>query len=101
VNFSRRLEKLSNIRALFAISVKFSNYDTGRTRQLVIDDIDYAAYRETDSALQDSHKNRLFGSEHYKSGRPVYKPSPWVEGDFEAQIIVPSQPSLMQRNLQA
>jgi len=29
-------------------------------RELVIDGINYAAYRETDSALHDSDKNRLF-----------------------------------------
>ncbi len=31
-------------------------------RQLVIDGINYAAYRETDSSLHDSDKNHLFGS---------------------------------------
>jgi hypothetical protein len=55
-------------------------------RQLVIDGMDYAAYRETDSSLHDSDKNRLFGSEHYRSGRPVYKPSPWAEGNFEEKM---------------
>jgi hypothetical protein len=55
-------------------------------RQLVIDGMDYAAYRETDSSLHDSDKNRLFGSEHYKSDRPVYNPSPWAEGDFEEKM---------------
>ena len=43
-------------------------------RQLVIDGMNYAAYRETESSLHDSDKNRLFGSEHYTSGRPVYTP---------------------------
>jgi hypothetical protein len=57
-------------------------------RQLVIDGINQAAYRETDSSLHDSDKNRLFGSEHYKSGRPVYKPSPWAEGDFEEKMAM-------------
>lgn len=60
-------------------------------RQIVIDGINYAAYRETDSSLYDSDKNRLFGAEHYKSGRPVYNPSPWAEGHFEqkmAQLLV-------------
>ena len=55
-------------------------------RQLVIDGINSAAYRETDSSLHDSDKNRLFGSEHYTSGRPVYKPSAWAEGDFEEKM---------------
>lgn len=55
-------------------------------RHMVIDGIDYAAYRETDSSLHDSDKNRLFGSEHYKSDRPVYHPSPCAEGDFEEKM---------------
>jgi hypothetical protein len=55
-------------------------------RQLVIDGINYAAYRETDSSLHDSDKNRLFGSEHYSSDRPVYNPSPWAEGNFEEKM---------------
>src|SRR5271157_3209255 len=57
-------------------------------RQLVIDGINYAAYRETDSSLHDSDKNRLFGSEHYRSDRPVVKPSPWAEGDFEEKMAM-------------
>jgi hypothetical protein len=55
-------------------------------REEVISGIDYAAYKETDSSLHDADKNHLFGSEHYKSGRPVYKPSPWAEGDFEDKM---------------
>ena len=55
-------------------------------REEVISGIDYAAYKETDSSLHDTDKNRLFGSEHYKSGRPVYKPSPGAEGDFEDKM---------------
>jgi len=55
-------------------------------REEVISGIDYAAYRETDSSLHDSDKNRLFGSEHYSSGRPVYQPSPWADGDFEDKM---------------
>jgi hypothetical protein len=55
-------------------------------RQLVIDGINYAAYHETDSSLHDSDKNRLFGSEHFASGRPVYKLSLWAEGDFEEKM---------------
>jgi hypothetical protein len=39
-------------------------------REEVISGVDYAAYKETDSPLHDAEKNRLFGSEHYKSGRP-------------------------------
>jgi hypothetical protein len=59
-----------------------------RARQLVIDGINYAAYHETDFSLQDSDKNRLFGSEHYKSDRPVYEPSPWAEGAFEDKMAM-------------
>jgi hypothetical protein len=55
-------------------------------RQLIIDGMNYAAYHETDFSLYDSDKNLLFGSEHYKSGRPVSDPSPWPEGDFEEKM---------------
>jgi len=55
-------------------------------REIVIEGINYAAYRETESSLHDSDKNRLFGSEHYRSDRPVYQPSPWAEGDFEEKM---------------
>jgi len=55
-------------------------------RHLIIDGINYAAYRETDSSLHDTDKNRIFGSEHYKSGRWVAKPSPWADGDFEEKM---------------
>jgi hypothetical protein len=55
-------------------------------RQLIIEGINYAAYRETASSLHDSDKNRLFSSEHYNSGRPVFGPSPWSEGDFEEKM---------------
>jgi hypothetical protein len=55
-------------------------------REAIVSGIDYAAYKETDSSLHDTDKNRLFGSEQYKSGRPVYKVSPWAEGDFEEKM---------------
>jgi hypothetical protein len=55
-------------------------------REIIIDGINYAAYRETDSSLHDSDKNRLFGVEHYKSGRPVYFPSPWAGKRFEGKM---------------
>jgi hypothetical protein len=57
-------------------------------RLAVIEGINYAAYKETDSSLHDTDKNRLFGSEHYKSGREVVKPSPWAEGDFEEKMAM-------------
>jgi hypothetical protein len=55
-------------------------------REMIINSMDFAAYRETESSLHDSDKNRLFGSEHYKSDRPVYTQSPWIEGDFEEKM---------------
>lgn len=55
-------------------------------RRLIIEGINRAAYRETDSSLHDAEKNRLFGSEHYKSGRLIVRPSPWAEGDFEEKM---------------
>ncbi len=57
-------------------------------RQQIIEGINYAAYRETDSSLHDSDKNRLFGSERYKSGRIIAKPSPWAEGNFEDKMAM-------------
>ena len=57
-------------------------------RHLVIEGINYAAYHETDFPLQDSDKNLLFGSENYNSDRPVYEPSPWIEGDFEGKMAM-------------
>src|SRR6266852_1829986 len=57
-------------------------------RLMIIDGINYAAYKETDSSLHDSDKNRLFGSEHYNSGRHVVKPSPWSEGNFEEKMAM-------------
>ena len=57
-------------------------------RLMIIDGINYAAYKETDSSLHDSDKNCLFGSEHYNSGRGVVKPSPWAEGDFEEKMAM-------------
>lgn len=61
---------------------------TDEARELIIDGINYAAYRETDSSLHDSDKNRLFGSEHYKSDRSIAQPSPWAEGDFEEKMAM-------------
>lgn len=57
-------------------------------RQLIVDGINYAACRETNCSLHDSDKNRLFGSEHYRSGRGVAKPSPWGECDFEEKMAM-------------
>jgi hypothetical protein len=67
---------------------KHSSMTPDEARHLVIEGINYAAYHETDFSLHDSHKNRLFGSEHYESGRPVHEPSPWAEGDFEEKMAM-------------
>ena len=70
----------------------FVNYHSCMTpeeaKQIIVEGINYAAYRETDSSLHDSDKNRLFGSEHYNSGRHVVKPSPWSEGNFEEKMAM-------------
>ena len=56
-------------------------------KELLIDGMNYAAYRETDHSLWDSDKNKLFGAEHYQSGRPVFAPSVWGDGEtFEAKM---------------
>jgi hypothetical protein len=57
-------------------------------RHLVVEGINYAAYHETDFSLHNSDKNRLFGSDHYESGRPVHEPSPWAAGDFEEMMAI-------------
>jgi hypothetical protein len=57
-------------------------------RSTIIEGINCAAYKETESSLYDSDKNRLWGSEHYNSGRWVVKPSPRAEGDFEEKMAI-------------
>src|SRR5260370_9248649 len=57
-------------------------------RELIVDGINYAAYKETESSLHDSDKNRLFGSERFNSGREGVGPSPWSEGDFEEKMVM-------------
>jgi hypothetical protein len=59
-----------------------------QARQIVVEGINHAAYKETECSLYDSDKNRLFGSKHYNSGRHVVKPSPWSEGDFEEKMAM-------------
>jgi hypothetical protein len=69
--------------------VNYHSYVTPEeARQIIVEGISHAAYRETDSSLYDSDKNRLFGSKHYNSGRHVVKPSPWSEGNFEEKMAV-------------
>ena len=43
-------------------------------RHIIIEGINYAAYRETASSLHDADKNRLFGSEQCSSGRIIVQP---------------------------
>lgn len=57
-------------------------------RRVIVEGINYAAYKETESSLHDSDKNRLLGSEHYRSGRDVVKASPWAVGDFEEKMAM-------------
>ena len=82
----------ANRRREIVTSPGFESYDscmtTEEARQIIVEGINYAAYRETDSSLYDSDKNRLIGSEHYNSGRHVVKPSPWSEGDFEEKMAM-------------
>ncbi len=77
---------------LVEISREASQYHCRMTadeaRKMLVDGINYAAYKESDSSLHDADKNRLFGSQHYRSGRAVVKPSPWAEGDFEEKMAV-------------
>jgi hypothetical protein len=74
------------------MSHSYINYHCRMTseeaRLVIIDGINCAAYTETDSSLHDSDKNRLFGSEHYKSGREVVKSSPWAERDFDEKMAI-------------
>ena len=55
-------------------------------KETLISAMDYMAYREIGTSLYDSDKNRLFGAEHYNSGRPVYSQSPWEGEEFEKKM---------------
>ena len=56
-------------------------------KELLIDGMNYAAYRETDHSLWPSDKDKLFGELHYKEDRPVYSPSAWGQGEkFESKM---------------
>jgi hypothetical protein len=59
-------------------------------KELLISGMNYAAYREADSSLFVSDRNRLFGADHYKlepNTVPNDKPSPWGEGElFETKM---------------
>lgn len=56
-------------------------------KEFLIETMNYMAYRETNHSLWDSDKNKLFGSDHYKSDRPVFERSVWGEGEeFEKNM---------------
>jgi len=56
-------------------------------KELLIGGMEYAAYRETEHSLWGSDKNRLFGGQHYESGRLTVQPSVWGEGEqFEEKM---------------
>ena len=55
-------------------------------KELLIDGINYAAYKETEHSLWPSDKNRLFGEPHYEEGLRDGK-STWGAGeDFESKM---------------
>jgi hypothetical protein len=58
-------------------------------RHLIIEGINYAAYRETESSLYAADKNRLFGADKYNSDHFIARPSPWSDGDFEEKMATP------------
>lgn len=69
------------------LTVTRKSMTADEAKELLIDRMNYMAYRETDHSLWDSDKNRLFGAEHYVSGRPVLQPSVWGEGEeFEGKM---------------
>ena len=59
-----------------------------KARLLIVEGSNYAAYKETDSSLYDSDKNRLLGFGHYKTWPHIVKTSPWAEGDFEEKMAI-------------
>jgi hypothetical protein len=57
-----------------------------KAKELVIEGLNYAAYKETDSSLFDSDKNLLYGEDYYDSGRILVRPSSWAGDDFEEKM---------------
>ena len=47
-------------------------------KELLIDGMNYAAYKETEHSLWLTDKDRLFGEPHYHDDRRVFSPSVWV-----------------------
>ncbi len=56
-------------------------------KELLIDLINYAAYRETPHSLWPSDMNTLFGDKHYPDDRPLESKSVWGDGEeFESKM---------------
>lgn len=55
-------------------------------RQIIVEDINYAAYRETDYSLYDSDENRLFGSLIHTLGR-IYLNLATMAFDASHQVV--------------
>ena len=59
---------------------------TVEAKELLIDGMNYIAYRETEHSLWPSDMNNLFGEEHYPP-RPVFSESVWGKSDeFENKM---------------
>jgi len=61
-----------------------------QAKELIIDGMNYAAYKETDRSLFVEDKNRLFGAEHFALEPHAFddgRPSPWGTGEqFESRM---------------
>jgi hypothetical protein len=56
-------------------------------KELLIDGMNYAAYKETDHSLWATDKDRLFGEPHYHEDSPAFSPSVWGDGEeFETKM---------------
>jgi hypothetical protein len=55
-------------------------------KELLIDLINYAAYRETLHSLWPTDMNRLYGTKHYPEDRPDESPSVWEGEQFESKM---------------
>lgn len=59
---------------------------TVEAKELLINGINYIAYRETPHSLWPSDRNTLFGEEHYPP-RPIVSESVWGnDGQFESKM---------------
>ena len=62
-------------------------------RELIIEGMNYAAYKETDSSLHDADKNRLFGSDHLLRLANVLNSS--IPAFKEAQTLLEDENSIL------